>query len=202
MGFMHPTPIEPGPKGKYQPTREGDTLKALGESKSVLERLMTFLAPYQPNNITDVSGRRFQVLAVDFGKEDVVAASKPFQLVAFKDGATQKVKVLASTMAGDIPTTPSPDGDGNFIFTPSGTQKIYGKITINSSTGVIATRELEAGASLPADTATEFHVLIGQMKANGTDSATVINYRYGPINAAICRIWFAAEAPFFGVNWS
>lgn len=201
--FNQPVPVSPSPKGKWNPFREGDTLKALGETRNVVQKLIQELAPYFPaKSLTDADGRRFLALAQELGDGLGIAGGEPFQLVPYLDGSTQKVKVIYSTLAGEAPTTPTPEGDFSYLFTPSGTQKVYGKITINGTTGEVTTRILAAASSVPADDDTNFHVEIGTMTANGSDSATVANARFGPIDVTICRNWFAAEAPFFGVSFS
>jgi len=132
----------------------------------------------------------------------------PFQLVATTEGSGDppdpRVQVVHSTLAGALPDGMD-DPLVDFLLTPaSGTQLVYGRITINDTTGTVTTREILQADTVPEDTVSEdtstlFHVLIGNYVFADGAITSVSNYRYGPIDANICRNWFAAEAPFYGV---
>jgi hypothetical protein len=128
------------------------------------------------------------------------AATKPFQLIPASDDTGAKVRILTSTLAGDTPDGFSEGDDPPYIFTGVADGTVfYGILTIDDETGEITSRTLAKGASLPDNTDTEFYVRIGS--AAVTDGAAVpVNDRYGPIDAQICRDWFA-DPVSFGVTF-
>jgi len=70
MPFKNMLPMDPGPKGKFSSTREGETIAALAESRGVLANLKAFLAPFTPRFITDsTTGMKYEVLARPAGAE-------------------------------------------------------------------------------------------------------------------------------------
>jgi hypothetical protein len=127
---------------------------------------------------------------------------KPFQLVASGTPGDNILKVRESTLAGIVPDGFSAGFKNITIAEASGV--IYAKLTINGTTGAVTARVVEKAASLPANTDTVYHELIGSYTMEGSGGEAVIsasNARYGPIPATICRNWFAAEAPFYAVSF-
>lgn len=91
----------------------------------------------------------------------------------------------------------------DFLLTPAGgTQLVYGLIILNGITGLVTSREILQGSSVPEDGQTIYHVPIGSYVFADGAITSVSNYRYGPIDATICRNWFTAEAPFYGVTFA
>lgn len=112
-----------------------------------------------------------------------------------------KIRVYASTLAGgssaDIGFA---DGDDPpYLFSPL-VGVVQGGLTIDTD-GKITSRWLEIVASLSDDTDDTFYVEIGTVAQDDDGNWTTSNSRYGPINATICRNWFAAEAPFYGATF-
>jgi hypothetical protein len=132
--------------------------------------------------------------------ETAAEIKQPFTLVAADDEAGTKVRVITSTLGGDVPAGFSPGDDPPYVLTVADADIVWGGITIDSGTGEITARWLDSGAEMPADTATDFHVRIGSVAVSSGVSSPV-NDRYGPITATVCRNWFAAEAPYFGVTF-
>lgn len=129
-------------------------------------------------------------------------ALKPFQLVYFVDDSdAHKVRVKYSTLVSEAPTSPTPETNLDYIFSFTAGNKVYAKLTINGTTGAATARILATAATVPTNTNTEFHELIGSMIEIG-DIKSVTNTRYGPIAATICRNWFASAAPYYGVTFS
>ena len=129
---------------------------------------------------------------------------QPFELVYFRVDDTHKVRVKYSTLAGVAPTSPTPNDQDDWEFTFADGNKIYGKVVVNQTTGAVSARTLHSAASVPADTNTDFHVEIGTMWQTGSGDSIrrgTTNARYGPIDATICRNWYASAAPYFGLNW-
>ena len=130
---------------------------------------------------------------------------QPFELVITTEGSDDpplpRVQVIHSTLAGELPDDMD-DPLVDFLLVPaSGTQQVYGRITIDDTTGEVTEREILQAATVPEDTDTLFHVLIGSYVFEDDVITSVQNYSYGPIGANICRNWFAGEAPFYGVTF-
>jgi len=116
------------------------------------------------------------------------------------DSGKPRLNVVSSTLAGEIPTGFSP-GEA-FLLTPeTGTRLVYGRLTIDDTTGAVTAIEILQAATVPEDTAALRHVLIGNYVFADGEFTSVSNYRYGPIDATICRNWFVSEAPFYGVTF-
>lgn len=129
--------------------------------------------------------------------------SEPFQLVASGTGGDNILRVRESTLAGEVPAGFTA-GFKEFTISDSA-GVIYAKLTINSTTGAVTARAVEKASSMPSSTSTIFYEQIGSYTVTGSGGAAVIsasNTRYGPIQAAICRNWYAAAAPYFGVTFS
>lgn len=103
-----------------------------------------------------------------------------------------KVRVTASTLAGDVPLGMYPTDNPIFDITVEGFGVVFGKVTYEADTGAITTREILAGETLPADTDTETHVLLGGFSVDG-DDLTVNNVAYGPVDWSVCPIWTAED---------
>ncbi len=200
--FKTSAPIPPGPKSKFNAGREAETVKALAETQTLFERLITMLAPFRPKQITDAAGQRVMVLAQDLGQGPVIPAEpRPFQLTDARDEDGLKVRIHASTLGGELPDGFSDGDEPPYIVSVTGNGKIWGGISINDSTGEITGRWLDKGTTVPANTTTEKYVLIGSWWSTG-DTLLLSNSRYGPIDVDICRNWFAAASPFYGVSFN
>ena len=115
--------------------------------------------------------------------------------------APNQLTVTESTILGVIP---GDFVDGKKIFTIASTDgKIYGKITIGAD-GEPTNAQVLQGAEVPADTAGDYHIEIGTFRVEGIGPDAVLSFsqtKCGPLDATVCRNWFAAEAPYFGVSW-
>ena len=109
------------------------------------------------------------------------AATNFFQLVSIPADAA--IKVIASTIAGIVPTSPTPDVDGNYPFAFTADNNIYAKVVIDVTDGSITSAELVSLAPAAAvNTDTDWFYIIGSM----TGTETVTNYVYGPIYVQVC----------------
>jgi len=132
---------------------------------------------------------------------------QPFQLmVASTEGEnpTPCIRVAASTLAGGSSADLgfSEGDDPPYLLTPS-KGVLVGGITIDGTTGDVTSRWLNIESTMPEDDGTTFYVEIGTVTDGESPGTWIVsNSRYGPVFAQICRNWYAAEAPFFGVNWS
>jgi hypothetical protein len=115
--------------------------------------------------------------------------------------APNQLTVTESTILGVIP---GDFVDGKKIFTIASTDgKIYGKITIGAD-GEPTNAQVLQGAEVPANTGADHHIEIGTFRVEGNGPDAVLSFsqtKCGPLNATVCRNWFAAEAPYFGVSW-
>lgn len=118
----------------------------------------------------------------------------PFELIS----ATGGIVVRESTIGGLVPSGFS--GGTKGFSGASG--YVVGRLNINSTTGAVTSAELftQAGSTAPANTDTQFNVLIGGF-TTVEGAVSVWNDRYGPVDANICRNWFAASAPYYGVTF-
>lgn len=131
-------------------------------------------------------------------EEGESSGSQPFQILDASDETTVKARVLTSTING---TEPSQFSSGEWVFTVSGYTEIYAHVTINS-TGIVTATALGSGSSTPDDTSTEKYTPIGFVDVASASPPLLdfANYRYGPVQAQICRDWFS-NPPTYGVNW-
>jgi len=94
--FTSSVPLAPHPKARHSATREEHTIKALGETRGVLARLVSLISSYQPKFVTDVTGRRYEVLARDMGKGPAAQAQElahPWKIYLQKIDGAWKVGV-------------------------------------------------------------------------------------------------------------
>lgn len=151
------------------------------------------------------------------GKGGAPAEIKPFQLIVASSGGeapTPMIRVVPSTLAGGSSTDLgfAAGDDPQYLLSPA-EGVLVGGITFDSTgDGAITSRWLEIMDTFPdPDTVADGTDYVEIGTVHWVDDAldlvhgghwSVTNSRYGPINAQICRNWFAAEAPFFGVSWS
>lgn len=126
--------------------------------------------------------------AVNFSPARLV----PFELIP---SGSNKVRVVASTLAGEVPTGMSALDDPVYELTVAGDGVVYGVISYTESTGEITSRTLGHDATVPDDTATTTHVLLGAYSV-GEDGVTVNNVAYGPVNHSVCRLWGEATVKY------
>jgi hypothetical protein len=138
------------------------------------------LTPYDsPETLIDADNRLY--------------SGRPFEMFESLGG----VVIRESTIGGIVP-----GGFSGGVQTFSGASgKLFGRLTINGTTGAVSSATIITAASLPANTSTQFHIQIGEWETNEADEIIVWNDRYGPVDANICRNWFAGEAPYFGVTF-
>jgi hypothetical protein len=139
------------------------------------------------------------------GGTSTQATTRPFEMFVVNVGTEQspdwKVRVLPSTLAGGSSTDLGfalADDPPYLLDASEGV--LQGGITIDAE-GVITSRWLEIVETLTPDTATEFHVEIGTVAYDAeTETWSVENSRYGPIDANVCRDWFS-NPPSYGVTF-
>lgn len=107
---------------------------------------------------------------------------------------TYKVKVYDGAVNSIVPTgTP---------FTVTGSGYIYLTVTTDSD-GAVTTVVLTAGASVPADTDTTFHLAIGSYAVDtGSHTVTVNDLVNGSQTFSRCRNWFSFDPVTYSGSWT
>jgi hypothetical protein len=131
--------------------------------------------------------------------------TRPFEMFVVNVGTEEspdwKVRVLPSTLAGGSSTDLGfalADDPPYLLDASEGV--LQGGITIDAE-GAITAGWLEIVETLTPDTATEFHVEIGTVAYDAeTETWSVENSRYGPIDANVCRDWFS-NPPSYSVTF-
>jgi hypothetical protein len=113
------------------------------------------------------------------------------------EDAPQEVWVGAGMIANQIPSGFS-ETDGKNISN-GGSGYVWGEVNIDQETGEIVSVAVDGGGETPEDSDTAFYYTLGYYEYN-EDSPTVTNYGCGSLDVVICRNWYAAEAPFYGVT--
>jgi hypothetical protein len=108
-----------------------------------------------------------------------------------------QVWVNAGTIAGQQPSGFSPT-DGKLIAT-GGSGNVWAEVNINQETGAIVSVAVEGGGNTPQNTDTAFYYPLGYYEY-GAEGTVVSNFGCGSVDVTICRNWFAAESPFYGVT--
>lgn len=130
---------------------------------------------------------------------------QPFELVDASSGGSTQVRVVVSTIAGDIPTGFTIDDSTPYILSVSDGDVIYGCVTWDISSGFpgpVTSRTFGVGSSVPDDDSSTgtFYYLIGSVSVTSGVTSPV-NLAYGPIDATAFRQWFS-NPPTFDVSWS
>ncbi len=176
-------------KGDIVGVKTGDNFAKVGESQGIGSVQQSYVGTETIVAIVRLASSRIQ--------------AKPFELILVSDGSTKKIRVVYSTLAGGLPSGFSYADDPPYLLTPTGTSGVVcGGVTIEESYGSILPngRFLAIYPEVPVNTTDTFYQEIGSYSLDG-DTLAVVNARYGPIDATICRNWFAAEAPFWGVTF-
>jgi hypothetical protein len=110
-----------------------------------------------------------------------------------------QVWIGAGTIAGQIPSG-FDNIQGKFVVS-SGSGLVWARVTINQSNGNLQSVSIDNGSSVPSNTNTNFHYPLGAYQYSG-GSPTITNYGCGSLDVSICRNWFRATAPFYGVSFN
>jgi hypothetical protein len=110
---------------------------------------------------------------------------------------TQQVWVGAGTVAGQLPSGFSPTDGKNIANGGSG--NVWAEVNIDQETGEIVSVVVDGGSTTPENSDTAFYYTLGYYEYDG-ESPVVTNYGCGSIDVTVCRNWFAAESPFYGVT--
>jgi hypothetical protein len=111
----------------------------------------------------------------------------------------QQVWIGAGTVNGELPS--GFDAANGKNIANSGAGNVWAEININQETGEIVSVAVTGGSSTPPNNDTTYYYTLGYYAYDG-DTPTVTNYGCGSLEVRICRNWFAAESPFYGVTVS
>jgi hypothetical protein len=113
------------------------------------------------------------------------------------EDAPQEVWIGAGTIANQLPS--GFDQSEGKSLASGGSGNVWGEVNINEESGEIVSVAVSSGGETPEDTNTAFYYTLGYYEYDG-DSPIITNYGCGSLDVVICRNWFAAEAPFYGVT--
>jgi hypothetical protein len=137
--------------------------------------------------IPTATGRTFKA-----GKGNAGGAYQPFQIVGADTDGANKVRVLTSTVFGELPDGFSAGDTPPYVLSVSDGDIIYAVLTYSSSDGSISSATLGVGSEVPDDEDGVLNVRIGSV-AVLDGKTTPANDCYGPILGTICP-YFDLEA--------
>lgn len=112
---------------------------------------------------------------------------------------TTEVWISSGTVAGEVPTGFDPS-DGKSISS-GGSGEVWAEVNINETTGEVVSVAVSGGGETPTNTSTAFYYTLGYY-AYDEGVLTISNYGCGGVEITVCRNWYAAEAPWYGVTLS
>lgn len=111
-----------------------------------------------------------------------------------------QVWVDAGTVAGQLPSG-FDYFNGKFIAN-GGSGTVWIELNIDENTGEIVSVAVDSGSEVPQRTNSSFYYALGYYEYTESGGVNITNYGCGSVNAAICRNWFTATPPFYGVSFS
>ena len=107
--FSRPVPIPPQPRGRSA-VRENDSLAALVETRSVVQKIDSFLRQFSIKQVNSADGRILNVLGSDVGFEEVgTSESAPFQIQTKNAGTSEDPVWKAGVTSGSLFLSPKWD---------------------------------------------------------------------------------------------
>jgi hypothetical protein len=190
-------PMPPHPKDKYNPTREEGSINAQAETRSVLQRLINLLAPYQPTRIMEAErGEILEVLAKPYGMGEVVGAQMlPWDLIARPDpeSTAENPPYLVTVQPGMLSGFLAVNWDDE--FTCNATGLYYAKAVVTTDGSAITQVEIEIDTNAPVQQSPELWTVpatvdyLFGMFTEGTIYRTI-----GPSHIEISpKVWITTE---------
>ena len=131
------------------------------------------------------------------GGDSCIGLSLYTKTVGTPPNTTTQVWINPGTVAGELPAGFDPT-EGKSIA-GSGSGEVWAEVNINQTTGAIVSVAVDGGSTTPENTSTAFYYTLGYYAYDGS-SASVTNYGCGGVEVTVCRNWYAAEAPWYGVT--
>jgi hypothetical protein len=115
------------------------------------------------------------------------------------DGPPQyEVWAGPGTINGDLP--PGFDQTEGRIIAGSGSGNVWAEVNVSQTTGDVVSVAVSGGGSTPQNSDTAYYYTLGNYAFSGTGAPTVTNYGCGSVDVRVCRNWFAATSPYYGVS--
>ena len=112
-------------------------------------------------------------------------------------GGSKQVWVGAGTVAGDLPSG-FDSAEGKSIAS-SGSGDVWAEVNVSQTTGEVVSVVVTGGGTTPPDSDTAYYYTLGNyLYTDGVPTTT--NYGCGSVDVRVCRNWFAAESPYYGVS--
>jgi hypothetical protein len=109
--------------------------------------------------------------------------------------------VKPGTVAGELP--PGMDQFEGKNIANGGSGDVWAEVNVDQETGEVVSVAVDGGSDTPEDTDDAYYLTLGYYEFQGGDEPPKIsNYGCGSVEARICRNWYAAESPYYGVSLS
>jgi len=199
--FSQPVPIAPSPRGRAA-VREGDTIIALTETRTVLKKIDAFLRSFGVNSITSADGKIYNALSrvAGAGPAGAIALDHPWRItmkmmpgtppvmkfgVSFRSDVYDGISWEKSTVTGLFTTDSPTDDDAGWHNAATGFVFLWGQL---NDSGVITSIEVKNDQTTLSQTAmprvksvsskqTEFIWVIGYLWSMTSGSTTQWYYR-------------------------
>jgi hypothetical protein len=151
--------------------------------------------------LDDIGGGKGKKLSIEAIAQAIASIERrPFELVASAtegDNPQPRLRVVFSTIDGDIPTGFSLTDEPPFLLVPAvGTRVVLVKITIDG-TGNPTGREITQATVKPADTTTVKYAILGSYTFDAENGFTaMVNAGYGPVDVGVCQLFFTEPVEY------
>jgi hypothetical protein len=157
---------------------------------SVLDANFRSLQLQAGTGVRITTGPGGQTISVTPGGTSSSAYRPPFTLYLTSESvggsSVPSLGVMFGTVNGLIPSESDLAADGNWSFSdalPSaGSYWVYLTCTITATGRVVTGVEIDYAATIPADTSTLFHITLGRVTFQGTNSWAFVQYATGNFN--------------------
>lgn len=116
-------------------------------------------------------------------------------------GGSTQVWIGAGTVGGELLSEFDPNFDpaeGKSIAS-GGSGEVWAEVNVSQTTGEIVSIAVTGGGTTPPDSDTAYYYTLGYyLYTNGVPNIT--NYGCGSLYVTVCRNWFAAASPYYGVT--
>lgn len=131
------------------------------------------------------------------GGDNCVGLALYTKVVGSGVSTTIQVWIGAGTVAGDLPSGFDP-AEGKSIAS-GGSGNVWAEVNVSQTTGEVLSVAVNGGGTTPNDSDTSFYYTLGNYSY--TDGVpTITNYGCGSLYVTVCRNWFAAASPYYGVT--
>ena len=111
---------------------------------------------------------------------------------------TYQVWVNPGLVAGELPS--GMDNAEGKIIAGSGSGDVWAEVNVSQQTGEVTSVAVTGGSSTPANSDTAYYLALGYYEFQSGEPPTITNYGCGSVDVRVCRNWFAAASPYYGVS--